>query len=54
MNACFSDVDLNLASDVKQEIMKILITRGRAAEADEMTRQLENLKEIIKSDDTVY
>ena len=54
MNASSNDVDWDLALEVEQEIVKILITKGRVAEADEITRRLENLKEIIKSDDTVY
>jgi hypothetical protein len=54
MNASSNDVDWDLALEVEQEIVKILITKGCVAEADEITRRLENLKEIIKSDDTVY
>jgi tetratricopeptide (TPR) repeat protein len=54
MNASSNDVDWDLALEVEQEIVKILITKRRVAEADEITRRLENLKEIIKSDDTVY
>ena len=52
------ECELNLYNQfpytLEQEIVKILITKGRVAEADEITRRLANLKEIIKSDDTVY
>ena len=54
MNASSSDVDWDLALEVEQEIVKILITKGRVSEAEEITRRLENLKEIIKGEDTVY
>jgi len=47
MNASSSDVDWDLALEVEQEIVKILITKGRVSEADEITRRLANLKEII-------
>jgi len=54
MNASSSDVDWDLAVEVELEIVKILITKGRVSEAEEITRRLENLKEIIKGEDTVY
>lgn len=54
MNANFCDVDLDLVFEVEEEIVRVLITKGREAEADEITRQLENLKEIIGNGDTVY
>ena len=47
MNASSNDVDWDLALEIEQEIVKILITKGRVAEADEITRRLANLKEII-------
>ena len=47
MNASFSDVDLDLAFEGEQEIVKVLITKGRVSEADEITQRLDNLKEII-------
>jgi hypothetical protein len=50
MNASSSDVDWDLAVEVEQEIVKILIIKGRVVEADEITRRLENLKEIIGED----
>ena len=36
---------------LEQEIVKILITNGRIEEANEITRRLENLKEVIGDDD---
>ena len=51
MNASSSDVDWDLAVDVEQEIVKILITKGRVAEADEITRRLANLKDILEDED---
>ena len=47
MNASSNDVDWDLALEVEQEIVKILITKGRVSEADEITRRLTNLKEIL-------
>jgi tetratricopeptide (TPR) repeat protein len=47
MNASLNDVDWDLALEVEQEIVKILITKGRVSEAGEITRRLANLKEII-------
>ena len=47
MNANSCDVDWDLALEVEQEIVKILVTKGRVAEADEITRRLANLKEVI-------
>jgi tetratricopeptide (TPR) repeat protein len=51
MNASSSDVDWNLAVEVELEIVKILITKGRVAEADEITRRLANLKDILEDED---
>jgi len=51
MNASSSDVDWDLAVEVEQEIVKILITKGRVAEADEITRRLANLKDILEDED---
>ena len=51
MNASSNDVDWDLALEVEQEIVKILITKGRVAEADEITRRLENLKYILEDVD---
>lgn len=51
MNANACDVDWDLALEVEQEIVKILIANGRIEEADEITRRLENLKEVIGDDD---
>ena len=51
MNASSNDVDWDLALEVEQEIVKILITKGRVAEADEITRRLANLKEILEDED---
>jgi len=48
MNASSSDVDWDLAVEVELEIVKILITKGRVAEADEITRRLANLKDILE------
>ena len=47
MNASSNDVDWDLALEVEQEIVKVLITKGRVSEADEITRRLTNLKEIL-------
>ena len=47
MNASSCDVDWDLALEIEQEIVKILITKGRESEADEITRRLANLKEIL-------
>ena len=47
MNASSNDVDWDLAVEVELEIVKILITKGRVSEADEITRRLANLKEVI-------
>jgi tetratricopeptide (TPR) repeat protein len=51
MNASSADVDWDLAVDVELEIVKILITKGRVAEADEITRRLANLKDILEDED---
>ena len=48
MNASSNDVDWDLAVEVELEIVKILITKGRVSEADEITRRLVNLKEILE------
>ena len=48
MNASSNDVDWDLALEVEQEIVKILITKGRVSEADEITRRLANLKDILE------
>jgi tetratricopeptide (TPR) repeat protein len=50
MNASSNDVDWDLALEVEQEIVKILITKGRVSEADEITRRLANLKEILENE----
>lgn len=50
MNASSNDVDWDLAVDVELEIVKILITKGRVAEAEEITRRLGNLKEVLGGD----
>jgi hypothetical protein len=51
MNASSSDVDWDLAVEVELEIVQILITKGRVAEADEITRRLANLKDILEGED---
>jgi tetratricopeptide (TPR) repeat protein len=51
MNASSSDVDWDLAVDVELEIAKILITKGRVSEADEIIRRLANLKDILEDED---
>ena len=51
MNASSSDVDWDLAVEVELEIVKILITKGRVAEADEITRRLAILKDILEDED---
>ena len=48
MNASSCEVDWDLALEVEQEIVKILMTKGRVVEADEITRRLANLKEILE------
>jgi capsular polysaccharide biosynthesis protein len=50
MNASSNDVDWDLALEVEQEIVKILVTKGRVSEADEITRRLGNLKEVVGGD----
>ncbi len=51
MNTSSSDVDWDLAVEVEQEIVKILITKGRVSEADEITRRLANLRDILEDED---
>ena len=51
MNADSCDVDWDLAVDVELEIAKILITKGRVSEADEIIRRLANLKDILEDED---
>lgn len=51
MNVSSSDVDWDLAVEVELEIVKILITKGRVAEADEITRRLANLRDILEDED---
>lgn len=51
MNASSCDVDWDLALEVEQEIVKILISKGRVGEANEITRRLANLKEIISDEE---
>jgi len=48
MNASSSDVDWDLALEVEEEIVKILITKGQNEEANDITRRLQNLKEILE------
>ena len=48
MNASSNDVDWDLALEVEQEIVKILISKGRITEATEITRRLQNLREILE------
>jgi hypothetical protein len=50
MNASSSDVDWDLAVEIEEEIVKILITKGRVLEADEITRRLANLKDILEDE----
>ena len=50
MNASSNDVDWDLALEVEQEIVKILIAKGRVAEADEITRRLANLRDILEDE----
>ena len=51
MNASSNDVDWDLAVEVELEIVKILITKGRVSEADEITRRLANLRDILEGED---
>ena len=51
MNASSNDVDWDIAVEVELEIVKILITKGRVAEADEITRRLANLRDILEDED---
>ena len=51
MNASSNDVDWDLAVEVELEIAKILITKGRVSEADEITRRLANLRDILEDED---
>jgi len=51
MNASSNDVDWDLAVEVELEIVKILITKGRVTEADEITRRLANLRDILEDED---
>ena len=51
MNASSNDVDWDLAVEVELEIVKILITKGRVSEADEITRRLANLRDILGDED---
>ena len=50
MNASSNDVDWDLAVEVELEIVKILITKGRVSEADEITRRLANLRDILEDE----
>jgi tetratricopeptide (TPR) repeat protein len=50
MNASSPDVDWDLAVEIEEEIVKILITKGRVLEADEITRRLANLKDILEDE----
>ena len=51
MNASSSDVDWDLAVEVELEIVKILITKGRVSEAEEITRRLATLKDILEDEE---
>ena len=51
MNASSNDIDWDLAVEVELEIVKILITKGRVSEADEITRRLANLRDILEDED---
>lgn len=51
MNASSNDVDWDLAVEVELEIVKILITKGRVSEADEITRRLAHLRDILEDED---
>jgi tetratricopeptide (TPR) repeat protein len=51
MNADSCDVDWDLAVEVELEIVKILITKGRVSEADEIIRRLANLRDILEDED---
>ena len=48
MNANARDVDWDLALEIEQEIVKILIIKGEVSEANEITRRLSSLKEVIE------
>lgn len=50
MNANSNDVDWDLAVEVELEIVKILITKGRVSEADEIRRRIKTLEETIKGE----
>jgi hypothetical protein len=50
MNASSNDVDWDFALEVEQDIVKILITKGRVSEAHEITRRLANLKEVLENE----
>ena len=48
-NACHTDWDL--AIDLEKEIAKILVSKGRVAESDEILRRIANLEEIMEDEE---
>ncbi|CAB4827006.1 unannotated protein [freshwater metagenome] len=48
-NACHTDWDL--AIDIEKEIAKLLVSKGRVAEADEILRRIANLEEIMEDEE---
>ena len=48
MNANARDVDWDLALEIEQEVAEILMIKGQVAEANEISRRLSGLKEIIE------
>ena len=48
-NACHTDWDLAIL--LEKEIAKLLISKGRVAESDEILRRIANLEEIMDDEE---
>ena len=51
MNASACHTDWDLAIDIEKEIAKLLVSKGRVAEADEILRRIANLEEIMEDEE---
>ena len=51
MNASACHTDWDLAIDIEKEIAKLLVSKGRVGESDEILRRIANLEEIMEDEE---
>jgi hypothetical protein len=51
MNAGACHTDWDLAIDIEKEIAKLLVSKGRIGESDEILRRIANLEEIMEDEE---